>query len=106
MELWAKDALDLVVPAHFTIDEDCLGQFQMIAVRGGLDCRFAGNRVDFSWMGDDEGDDVGGRGWAEIVGDVLTGRFYFHQGDDSSFVARREKASKARAASVHPIRRR
>ena len=30
-EVWDKDALDLVVPAHSTFTAACLGHFQMIA---------------------------------------------------------------------------
>jgi hypothetical protein len=91
-EMWDRDALDLVVPAHLDFIADGLGHFRMIAVEGGLDCRFEGNRVEFSWIGDDEGDPRNGRGWAEIGDDgVMHGRIYFHQGDDSSFVAKRKK---------------
>jgi hypothetical protein len=92
-ELWEKEALDLVVPAHMTFEPDGLGHFQMIAVEGGLDCRFDGNRVEFSWIGDDEGDPTSGRGWAEMTDQgTLEGRIYFHQGDDSAFTARRSRA--------------
>jgi hypothetical protein len=91
-ELWDQNALDLVVPAHMDFTTNGLGHFRMIAVEGGLDCRFVGNRVDFSWIGEDEGDPRNGRGWAEIGKDGgLRGRIYFHQGNDSGFVARRKK---------------
>ena len=46
--------------------------------------------IDFSWEGFDEGDLVGGRGWAVRDGDTLHGHLYFHLGDDSSFVAKRQ----------------
>jgi hypothetical protein len=50
------------------------------------------HRVEFSWVGDDEGTQTNGRGWREIGKDgKLRGRIYFHQGDDSSFVASRKK---------------
>ena len=91
-ELWNKEALDLVVPAHITFMKNGLGHFQIIAVQGAIDCRFEGNRLEFSWVGDDEGDPANGRGWAEVRDDgSLCGRLYFHQGDDSSFVAKRTK---------------
>jgi hypothetical protein len=62
----------------------------MIAVQGDLDCRFEGNRVEFTWIGDDDGSEASGRGWAEIGKDrKLRGRIYFHQGDDSALVAKR-----------------
>ena len=64
----------------------------MIAVQGSLDCRFEADRVEFSWVGDDEGDPANGRGWAEIAENgKLEGRIYFHLGDDSSFVAKRTR---------------
>jgi len=94
-ELWDRDALDLVVPAHITFDAEGLGQFAMIAVTGGIDCRFDGDLVEFSWIGDDEGDPTSGRGWAEITkAGTLEGHIYFHQGDESSFVAKRSRKAR------------
>jgi hypothetical protein len=91
-EMWDEDALDMVVPAHITFTPDGLGSFQMIAMQAGLDARFDGSRVEFSWIGDDDGSETNGRGWAEIGEDgKLRGRIYIHQGDDSSFVAKRAK---------------
>jgi hypothetical protein len=45
--------------------------------------------VEFTFDGSDEGDRVSGRGWAVLDGPLLRGRIYFHQGDQSGFVARR-----------------
>jgi len=91
-EMWDGDALDMVVPAHITFGADGLGHFQMIAVEGDIDCRFENDKVEFSWLGDDDGEPANGRGWAEIAKNgQLRGRIYFHQGDDSSFAARRRK---------------
>jgi hypothetical protein len=101
-ELWAQDALDMIAPAHLTFDANGLGHFQMIAVEGGIDSRFTQNRVEFSWSGTDDGDPASGRGWAAQNGEVLTGRVYFHRGDDSSFVAHRERRS---VAAVSRLRR-
>ena len=93
-EVWGRDALDLVVPAHLTIQANANGRFEMIAVVGEIDSRFDGNRMDFSWVGNDEMDEASGRGWAVIGRDgALKGRIYFHHGDESSFVARREENS-------------
>ncbi len=93
-EVWDQDALDTVVPATIRFDKNGLGYFWMIAVEGGLDCRFDGDRVEFSWIGDDDGDPTCGRGWANIEADgKLRGRIFFHQGEDSAFVAEREKRS-------------
>ena len=46
--------------------------------------------VEFSWVGFDENDEASGRGWAVMLDDrTLSGRIYFHGGDDSGFRAAR-----------------
>ena len=45
--------------------------------------------VEFSWEGNAEMDEVNGRGWAVLEGDQLHGMLFFHQGDESDFVAER-----------------
>jgi hypothetical protein len=101
MELWGRDVLDLDGPAQFTFESNLLGSFQMIAVRGWIDYRLTttddGPRVEFSWEGFDEGDPRCGRGWALVKGATLEGRLYFHNGDDSSFVAERMLTGRGRA---------
>jgi hypothetical protein len=91
MELWDQEALDLVVPAFVEFDSDGMGHFQFIAVQGWLDCR-VGERggmpaVEFSWEGEDDGDDRCGRGWGILREGQLEGRWLFHRGDDSWFLA-------------------
>jgi hypothetical protein len=54
-----------------------------------MDWRRERDRIEFSWVGDDEGDPVSGRGWLPVDGEVRTGRIYFHAGDNSAFTARR-----------------
>ena len=81
-------------PAYIEINADGTGASRFIAVEGNLDCRFnelGGNRaVEFSWNGDDEGDPVSGRGWANFSpGGSLHGRLFFHMGDESGFRATR-----------------
>jgi hypothetical protein len=94
MELWAKDAIELLGPGVITFEDEAFGEFRFIAVRGWMDCRFAERDgkplVEFSWQGKDEMDDASGRGWG-VIGDdgMLAGRIYFHQGDDSAFTAMR-----------------
>lgn len=95
MELWNQEDLDLVSSAHITFEKDGLGELQMIAVNGGIDYRVAerGGKpaIEFSWEGFDEMDPASGRGWAILDQDRLCGRLFFHLGDDSSFVAERER---------------
>ena len=95
MDLWDSDAIDLLGPAYIEIKADGTGAIRFIAVEGNLDCRFneleEGRTIEFSWEGDDEGDPVSGRGWANFSPDdgSLHGRLFFHMGDDSGFRATR-----------------
>lgn len=93
MELWEPDALDLLGPAQITLERGGRGRMNFIAVDLLLDYQRArrDNRdgVEFTFDGSDEGDRVSGRGWAVLDGQQVRGRIYFHQGDDSGFVARR-----------------
>jgi hypothetical protein len=94
MELWDRDAVDLVAPAFIEFQPDATGSFGFVAVQAGLDWRMAPREgragVEFSWEGFDEGDPVSGRGWATLEPDSeLHGHLYFHLGDHSGFHARR-----------------
>ena len=95
MAVWARDAIDLVGPAHIIFDDDGMGRFRFIAVTGFTDCRYSEREdkplVEFSWQGKDERDDAYGRGWAMIKDDgKLHGHIFIHCSEDSSFVAERE----------------
>lgn len=65
------------------------GQLHFGCVEAELDWRFEADkgRLDFTFSGFDEGDEVTGRGWAKAEGTRLTGRLVFHQGDESGFDA-------------------
>ena len=99
MELWDRDYLDLEGPAYITFGQDRLGSFQFGAVQGGLDFRVTSDsgaaKVEFSWDGFNDSERSCGRGWAVLDEVRLIGRLYFHNGDDSAFVAERG-APKAR----------
>ena len=89
MDLWDIDAIDLMEPAFFAFEGDGDGGLQFVAVQGQLDWRTSAqgqaDRVEFTWEGDDEGDRVSGRGWAQVDEDgSLRGHIYFHLGDDSA----------------------
>jgi hypothetical protein len=92
MDVWDSDAIDLLGPAFLEFDRKGQGSFRFVAVEGWMDVRPAehgeAHAVEFSWEGHDELDDASGRGWA-VVGDDgdLTGRIFFHLGDDSTFRA-------------------
>lgn len=87
MEQWDQDYVDEEVPGHFTFAARGLGSFQFGYVQGQMDVRYQEARAEFSWTGMDEMTDVGGRGHAAVSDDELTGRIYFHLGDDSAFRA-------------------
>ena len=67
MDLWDRDALDLVAP-FIEFRSDMTGKFGFIAVEGWMDCREAAlddrPGLEFSWDGNDECDPASGRGWA------------------------------------------
>ena len=97
-ELWDPKALDLVVPATLTIGKDSQGRIAFIAFEAHIDYRLAVRdgqpAIEFSFHGFDEGDEVMGRAWAVLEGERLRGRLFFHQGDESWFVADRQHKRK------------
>ena len=95
MDLWDRDALDLVEPAFIEFRQDNTGSFGFIVVKGWMDCRKTDiddqPAVEFTWDGNDECDHACGRGWAALRSDgSLHGHIYFHMGEDSEFQASRE----------------
>ena len=106
-EVWGPDALDLVVPAYIIFDRSGLGEMQLIAICASIDYRVEkrpdGPVVEFSWCGFDDGDPTSGRASARVDGDTMRGRLFIHQGDDSTFVARREPGGKERSGSNEPL---
>ena len=100
-ELWEREDLNMVAPATLSLNPKGVGQIAFIAIEAQLDYRVVMRDglpgVEFSFQGFDEGDEVTGRGWAILQGEQLRGRLFFHQGDDSSFVARREQHRKSLA---------
>jgi len=103
---WDQDALDLVVPAHITFDRRGQGEMQLIAIGASIDYRLENRSgvpvVEFSWSGFDEMDPTSGRAWASIEGDTMRGKLFIHQGDESSFIAERERRDHEMAGSNKP----
>lgn len=92
MELWDRDFIDLVERGHFTFESDGNGFFNFGAVSGYMDCKINKDRLEFTFEGEDEGDSASGYGHVNLLdGDKLSGRIYFHQGDDSGFTAVRDE---------------
>jgi hypothetical protein len=93
-----QEALDLVVPAHITFDRQGLGEMQLIAIGASIDYRLEDCGgvpvVEFSWSGFDEMDSTSGRAWARLEGDTMCGKLFIHEGDESSFIAKRERGDR------------
>lgn len=91
MEQWDRDFIDLTGEGHITVEKKNRGEIHFGAVDCDLDCRIEKvgeqERIEFSFVGVDEGDEVSGRGWAVFDGDQLRGRIYFHDGEESGFSA-------------------
>lgn len=96
MEMWDQDFIDAEVAGYFHFDDDNNGEFQFGYVHGYMNCRYSikngKDYVKFSFDGNDEMDPTSGRGFATIEGDVLIGRLYFHEGDNSEFKAIRKNS--------------
>lgn len=90
MKEWDQDYVDMEVQGHFTFNEKRLGNFQFGLIQGELDWRVQDARLEFTWDGCDEGDQISGRGWAEIKQGELVGQIFIHLGDDSEFRAVRQ----------------
>ena len=92
MEEWDQDFVDLVSPGHITFTGDGRGEFHFGTVDATLDWKpgAAGHRLEFSFEGFDEGDEISSSRWAEVDGGKMTGRIAFESGDESGFLAKRE----------------
>ncbi len=91
MDGYDEDFVDMEEPGHFTFKGKGIGSFQFGSMQGEMDCRIDASRVEFTWSGFCEGDEVSGRGFAEIVSGELCGRLYVHLGDDYNFRAIKQK---------------
>ena len=101
MELWDRGDLDLLGPAHLTLDRSGLGAMRFLAIEAGIDYRTVQRdgqpSVEFSFEGNDEGDPISGRGWVVLDESMLRGRLFFHEGDESAFSAKRHVAPRGGA---------
>ena len=102
MSAWEDDYLDEEVEAFIEFLPKGGGSFQFGYVSGRIDHRTKGGggklSVEFSWEGGD-GDDgtaMTGRGTAELDGAGLKGMLFIHEGDDSEFVAKKNRPSKSK----------
>ena len=92
MEQWGQDYIDEEEPGFVRFDDDETGEFHFGNAQGMIDYEIVpipdGQRLDFSWDGNDEMDEETGRGWAEINGEgTMIGKITFHFGERSWFRA-------------------
>jgi len=94
MDQWDKEYIDMEEQAYININRDGTGDFQFGLVTGEIDCRIEtrndNERIEFSWSGFDEGDEISGRGWAEVNKKEMNGWIFIHLGDDSGFKAKKK----------------
>ena len=89
-DLWDRDHLDLVEPAHITFHGDGHGEIAFGALNGGLDCAYSPGIIFFTWEGFDEMDEVRGDGSAELEHDgALEIEFRYHLGDEAVLKAQK-----------------
>ena len=94
MSAWDEDYIDEEEEGFFEFDGKGGGGFHFGYVQGHMDCkptkREGEPAVEWTWDGNDEMDPAQGRGWAVLKDDELHGMIFFHGGDDSEFVAKRD----------------
>ncbi len=89
-DLWDRDYLDLVGPAHITFHGDGHGEIALGALSAGLDCEYSPSIIFFTWEGFDEMDEARGDGSAELNDDgTLDIELRYHLGDEVELKARR-----------------
>jgi len=97
MSAWGQGFIDEEEEGCIEFGDKDQGQFHFGYVHGQMDCRGATRdgepAVEWTWDGNDEMDPAQGRGWAVLKGDELHGMIFFHQGDDSEFVAKKTAVS-------------
>jgi hypothetical protein len=90
-DLWDRDYLDLVEPAHLQIGNDGWAEFAFGAVNATAELEYGRCIVFFRWSGFDEGDEIAGDGSADLQDDgSIEIELSFYNGDDAVLIARRE----------------
>lgn len=89
-DLWDREYLDMLDPAHITFQAGGRGEFAFGCVSATLHGHLNGAGAFFTWSGFDENDEVSGEGAAELQSDgTLSGEICFHNGDEAAFKARK-----------------
>jgi hypothetical protein len=89
-DLWDRDYLDLVEPAHLTVGEDGRAELAFGALQAAGEIEYSQTIVFFRWNGFDEGDEISGDASAELQDDgSLEIELSFDNGDDATLTAQR-----------------
>jgi len=100
MTEWDEDFINAEVQGFLELDDKNNGSFQFGYVSGKMDCRLTTRdrapAVEWTWDGNDEMDHAEGRGWGILKGDELHGMIFFHEGDESGFVAKKAEGKKGK----------
>ena len=93
MAKWDNDYVDQLEPGYIEFYEhSSSGCLHFGFIYADIHYRTNKNNLDnfvieFSFQGDDEGDEISGYGNATVMEKSLEGNIYFHHGDESSFIA-------------------
>ena len=94
MTVWEEDIFNEERQAFIEFDNKGRGEFHFGYVHGFMICspntRDGAPAVEWTWEGNDEMDEVHGRGWAILKGSELQGMISLHQ-EESGFVAKKSK---------------
>lgn len=94
MEQWDKALIDSMEPAFIEFLDHDFGSFHFGSVYANLDYRLDGQgKAEFSFCGDEEGQEVFGRGWVQKNDQGLHGTLFFHEGEQSTFKGLKESSS-------------
>lgn len=95
MDQWGKEFIDLVESGYIEFIDNGFGHFHFGCVYANLDYRVDDHgKAEFSFYGDDEGQEVFGRGWAKMDNKGLYGGLFFYEGDESEFQVTKEASIK------------
>ena len=90
MDLWDREYLDMIDPAHITFQKQDRGEFSFGCVQASMTCSYGTETVFFTWEGADEMDPVDGEGFAELTeSGTIEGEITLRNGDESGFKAKR-----------------
>ncbi len=104
-EVWDSEALDSEGPAHLAFGAGGAGTLNFAGIIATIDYRVTRRsgptRVEFTWEGSQEQEQVSGRGWAELDANRINGQRFIHLGDETRFSGRRrlEATQRNRARS-------